>query len=74
MQHFGGKLVIGAGVAGDITLNSVVIATLTGVSLVKAVASFKKYDKKTEKANFARVDYKKILEEICFYIRGEPFN
>ena len=47
--------------AGGITLNPVVIATLTGVGLI-------------EKANFARVEYKKILDEIRFYLRGEPFN
>ena len=61
--------------AGGITLNPVVIATLTGVDLiVKAVVTFKKYDKTVEKANFARIDYKKILDEIRFYLRGEPFN
>ena len=70
-----GKLIVSAAVAGGITLNPVVIATLTGVGLiVKAVATFKKYDKKVEKANFARIDYKKILDEIRFYLRGEPFN
>ena len=30
--------------------------------------------KKTEKANFARVEYKKILDAIWFYLRGEPLN
>ena len=55
-----GKLIISAAVAGGITLNPVVIATLTGVGLIlKAVASLKKYDKKTEQANFARIEYKK---------------
>jgi len=52
-----------------------VFASLTGFGLVvKAVASFKKYDKKAEKANFARVECKKILDSIRFYLRGEPFN
>ena len=65
-----GKLIVSAAVAGGITLNPVVIATLTGVGLiVKAVATFKKYDKKVEKANFARIEYKKILDEIRFYLR-----
>jgi len=41
---------------------------------VKAVATFKKCDKKVEKTNFARIEYKKILDEIRFYLRGEPFN
>ena len=70
-----GKLIVSAAVAGGITLNPVVIATLTGVGLiVKAVATFKKYNKKVEKANFARIEYKKILDEIRFYLMGEPFN
>ena len=70
-----GKLIISAAVAGGITLNPVVIATLTGVGLVcKGIASFKKYDKKTELSNFARIEYKKVLDEIRFYLRGEPFN
>jgi len=62
-------------VAGGITLNPVVIATLTGVGLIlKAVASLKKYDKKTEQANFARIKYQKVLDEIRFYLRGEAFD
>ena len=70
-----GKLIVSAAVAGGITLNPVVIATLTGVSLiVKVVTTFKKYDKKVEKTNFARIEYQKILDEIRFYLRGEPFN
>ena len=70
-----GKLIISAAVAGGITLNPAVMATLTGVGLIlKAVASLKKYDKKTEQANFARIEYQKILVEIRFYLRGEAFN
>ena len=70
-----GKLIISAAVAGGITLNPVDIATLTGVGLIcKGIASFKKYDKKTEQANFARIEYKKVIDEIRFYLRGEAFN
>ena len=70
-----GKLIISAAVAGGITLNPVVVATLTGVGLIcKGIASFKKYDKKTEQANFARIEYKKVIDEIRFYLRGEAFN
>jgi len=66
---------ISAAVAGGIKLNPIVIATLTGVGLIlKAVASFKRYDKKTEQANFARIEYQKILDEIRFYLRGEAFD
>ena len=70
-----GLLIISAAVAGGITLNPIVIATLTGVGLtLNAVASLKKYDKKTEQANFARIEYQKILDEIRFYLRGEAFD
>ena len=49
-----GKAIISSAVAGGITLNPAVFAALTGFGLVvKGVASFKKYDKKAEKANFA---------------------
>ena len=71
-----GKAIISSAVAGGITLNPVVFATLTGFGLVvKGVASFKKYDKKAEKANFPRIEYKKILDTIrFFFLRGEPFD
>ena len=70
-----GKLIISAAIAGGITLNPAVMATLTGVGLtLKAVPSLKKFDKKMELANLARIDYQKILDEIRFYLRGEPFN
>ena len=70
-----GKLIISAAVAGGITLNPIVIATLTGVGLtLKAVAGLKKCDKKTEPANFARIEYQKILDEIRFFLRGEAFD
>ena len=70
-----GKLIISAAVAGGSTLNPAVMATLTGVGLIlKAVASLKKYDKKIEEANFARIEYQKILDEIRFYLRGEAFD
>ena len=70
-----GKLIITASIAGGITLNPAVIAILTGVGLtLKTVASLKKYDKKTEQANFARIEYQKILDEIRFYLRGEAFD
>ena len=70
-----GKLIISAAVAGGITLNPAVMATLTGVGLIlKAVASLKKFDKKMERANFARIEYQKILDEIRFHFRGEVFD
>ena len=70
-----GKLIISAAIAGGITLNPAVMSTLTGVGLfLKAVASLKKFYKKMERANLARIEYQKILDEIRFYFRGEDFD
>ena len=70
-----GKLIISAAIAGGITLNPAVMATLTGVGLLlKAVASLKKFDKKMERADLARIEYQKILDEIRFYLRGDVFD
>ena len=63
------------GIAGGITLNPIVIATMTGVGLIiKAIASVKKFDKKIETANSARIEYKQIIDDLRFYLRGEPFE
>ena len=70
-----GKLIISAAIAGGITLNPAVMATLTGVGLIlKAVASLKKFDKKVERANLACIEHQKILDDIRFYLRGEVFD
>ena len=70
-----GKLIISAAIAGGITLNPAVMATLTGVGLIlKVVASLKKFDKKMERANLARIEYQIILDEIRFYLRDEDFD
>jgi len=70
-----GTLIISAAVAGGITLNPAVMATLTGVGLIlKAVACLKKFDKKMERVNLARIEYQKILDDIRFYLRGENFE
>ena len=70
-----GKLINSAAIAGGITLNPAFMATLTGVGLLlKVVANLKKFDKKMERANLARVEYQKILDEIRFYLRGEYFD
>ena len=62
-----GKLIISAAIAGGITLNPAVMATLTGVGLIlKAVASLKKFDKKVERANLARIEYQKSLMIFAF--------
>ena len=56
---------ITAVVAGNITLNPTVLAFLRAFGvIVKIVASATKYDKKIERANLARAEYKKILDPV----------
>ena len=70
-----GKLIITAAVAGGITLNPVVIATLTGVELtLKVVADLKKYVRKAEQANFARIEYQKIISDPILLQRRRSFR
>ena len=63
-----GKLIISAAVAGGITLNPIVMATLTGVGLtLKAVASLTKYDKKKQNKQILPVsNTKKSLMRFAF--------
>ena len=62
-----GKLIISAAVAGGITLNPIVMETLTGVGLtLKAVASLKKYDKKQNKQILPVSNTKKYLMRFAF--------
>ena len=62
-----GKLIISAAVAGGITLNPAVMATLTGVGLIlKAVASLKKYDKKRNEQILPVSNTRKYLLRFAF--------
>jgi len=64
-----GKLIISAAVAGGITLNPIVIATLTGVGLtLKVVASLKKINtiKKQNKQILPVSNTKKSLLKFAF--------
>ena len=70
-----GKVIITSAVARGVTLNPIVFASMTTFGLIaKGVASFKKYDKKTEWANFARTEYKKVLDHIRQPLRGVLFE
>ena len=70
-----GKAMITSAVAGGITLNPIVFTSLTvyGV-IVKIVVGAAQDDRKIERANFTRAGYKKILDVIWFYLRGDPYS
>ena len=62
-----GKLIISAAIAGGITLNPAVMATLTGVGLIlKAVASLKKFDKKWNEQIWPVSNTRKSLTRFAF--------
>ena len=62
-----GKLIISAAIAGGITLNPAVMATLTGVGLtLKAVASLKKFDKKWNEQIWPVSNTRKSLTRFAF--------
>lgn len=68
-----GKAVITAAVAGNITLNSIVLASLRAFGvIVKIVASATKYDKKSKEPTWHLRSIKKFL--IRFYLRRDPFD
>lgn len=70
-----GKAVITSAVTGGITLNPIVLTSLTvfGV-IVKIVVGAMQDDKKIARANFTSAEYKKSLDVIWFYLRGDPDN
>lgn len=67
LQCCAGKAVITSAIARGITLNPVVFASFTGFGLVvKAVASFKKYDKKPRKPTSRESSTRKSLMRFGF--------
>lgn len=64
---------ITAAVAGNITLNPIVFASLRAFDvIVKIVASATKYDKKSKEPTWHVRSIKKLL--IRFYLRRDPFD
>lgn len=64
---------ITAAVAGNITLNPIVLASLRAFGvIVKIVASATKYDKKSKEPTWHLRSIKKFL--IRFYLRRDPFD
>ena len=69
-----GLVIIGS-VAGGITVNPIIIGTVTGTSvLLKTFCETKNYKRKIEMSKYAYTTYQKILADLKTSLRGGPFN
>lgn len=68
-------LVISGGIAASLTLNPVVLGTVSGSGLLlKTYCEMKNYAEKIEKCKFAYTSYEKMLIELRSFLRGSPFD
>ena len=68
-------LVVSGSIAGALTLNQVVLGTISGTSiLVKTGFQIKNYKKLIEMAKFAYTTYQKMLVNLRSYLRGIHFD
>ena len=68
-------LVVSGSIAGALTLNQVVLGTISGTSiLVKTGFQIKSYKKLIEMAKFAYTTYQKMLVNLRSYLRGIHFD
>ena len=69
-----GLVIIGS-VAGGITVNPIIIGTVTGTSvLLKTFCETKNYKRKIEMSKYAYTTYQKILADLKTSLRGGPFH
>ena len=62
-------------VVGAVTLNPIVLGTVTGAGLtLQGFIKMKNYNRKIEMCKFAYTSYQKVLNEIRSYLRGEPYD
>ena len=68
-------LVVTGTIAGGITLNPIILGTISGAGLVlKTVSEIKDYKKKIEMSKFAYTTYEKVLVDLRSSLRGNQFN
>ena len=68
-------LIVGGTIAGGVTLNPVVLGTISGAGmLLKTFSEYKKFDKKIEMCRYAFTTYEKVLTDLRSHLRGKPFD
>ena len=68
-------LVVSGTIIGGITLNPIILSTITGVGIIiAAFAKKKNYESKIKMSKYAFQLYEKILIMLRTFLRGEPFN
>ena len=65
-----GSIISGAA-AGGATLNPIIVGVLTSVGIIaKVLSNFKEYEK-VESTKYATTTYRKVLNKLRMYLRGE---
>ena len=68
-------LVVTGTVVGGITLNPIVLGTISGAGLLlKTYSEAKNYKRKIEMCKFAYTSYEKVLTDLRSFMRGLEYN
>jgi len=68
-------LVVSGTVAGGVTLNPVVLGTISGSGLLlKTYSEAKNFKRKIEMCKFAYTSYEKVLTDLRSFMRGMEYN
>ena len=68
-------LVVTGTIIGGITMNPIVLGTISGAGVILSTfTGTKKYKTKTERCKFAYTTYEKILINLRSYLRGLSFD
>ena len=71
----GGGLVVIGTIAGEITLNPVILGVINGAGvIVSSISKIKNYKKNIEMTQIAFTTYEKVLAELRSAMRGDEFN
>ena len=69
------SLIISGTIAGSVTLNPVILGTISGSGLLlKTLTELKNYSRKIEMSKFAYTTYQKTLVELRSGLRGKHFD
>ena len=68
-------MVVTGTVTGSVTLNPIVLGTISGAGvLLKTFSEAKNYKRKIEMCKFAYTSYEKVLTDLRSFMRGIEYN